>query len=64
MDAKGKVDDEVASIVLQVMAVAHVAASDSSAVASIIQKIGCMAGAQNNALGWMHANADASYMLH
>ncbi len=49
MNAMGKVDDEVASIVLQVMAVAHVAVFSSSAVAAVIQRFGCIAGAQSNA---------------
>jgi len=51
-----KVDDILASIVLQAMAVAHVAVSSSSAVASVIHRFGCIAGAQTNALGWMHAS--------
>ena len=64
MDAMDKVNDEVASNVLQAMAMAQVAAFNSSAVAAVIEKFGCIAGAQSNALGWMHANAHASYMPH
>ncbi len=59
-----KVDDMLGSIALQAMAVAHVAVSSSSFVASVIQRFGCIAGAQSKALGWMHANAHASHMPH
>ena len=64
MNAMGKVDDEVASIVLQEMAVAQVAVFSSSSVASVVQRFRCIAGAQRNALGWMHANAHASNTPH
>ena len=62
MKAMGKVDDILTSVVMQAMAVAHMAVSGSSAVAFIIQRFGCIAGAQSNALGWVHANAHAAYV--
>lgn len=55
MSAMGKVVDLLASVVMQAMVMARVAASGLSAGASVIQRLGCSASAHSNALRWMHA---------